>query len=90
MKVVAPIAPGVIREVGIEEYRVLDLNERVAVKVNKLALLALDGEREIEIYPQDKVEVELSRDGPRVVKIKETLEEAARSGFFIKSGASPV
>jgi predicted polyphosphate/ATP-dependent NAD kinase len=87
MKVNATIAPGVIGEVGIEEYRVLDLNERVEVKVNKLALLALDGEREIEIHPQDRVEVELSRDGPRVVKIKETLEEAARIGFFIKSGA---
>jgi predicted polyphosphate/ATP-dependent NAD kinase len=87
MKVNAAIAPGVIREVGIEEYRVLDLSERVEVKVNKLALLALDGEREIEIYPQDKVAVELSRDGPRVIKLKETLEAATKAGFFIKSGA---
>jgi predicted polyphosphate/ATP-dependent NAD kinase len=90
MKVVATIAPGVIREVGIEEYRVLGLNERVTVKVDRLALLALDGEREIEIHPQDKVEVELSKEGPRVVKIKETLEAAVKTGFFIKSGASPV
>jgi len=35
---------------------------------DKPALLALGGER--------KVEIELSRDGPRVVKIKEALEEA--------------
>jgi predicted polyphosphate/ATP-dependent NAD kinase len=90
MKVVAAVAPGVIREVGIEEYRVLGLSERVTVKVDRLALLALDGEREIEIHPQDKVEVELSKDGPSVVKIKETLEAAAKTGFFIKSGASPV
>ena len=89
MKVNATIAPGVIREVGIEEYRVLDIDDRVEIKVSKLALLALDGEREIEIYPQDKVEVELSRDGPRVVKLKETLEEATKAGFFIKSGLSP-
>ena len=87
MKVNATIAPGVIREVGIEEYRVLDINERVEVKVDRLALLALDGEREIEIYPRDKLEVELSRDGPRVVKLKETLEAATKAGFFIKSGA---
>ncbi len=88
MKVNATIAPGVIKEVGIEEYRVLDLNDRVGVKVDKLALLALDGEREIEIYPQDRVEVELSRDGPRVVKVRETLEEATKAGFFIRSGPS--
>ena len=87
MKVNATIAPGVISEVGIEEYRVLDINERVELKVDKLALLALDGEREIEVYPQDKVAVELSGDGPRVVKIKETLEAATKAGFFIKSGA---
>jgi hypothetical protein len=75
-------------EVGIEEYRVLSLDERVGVSVSQLAIIALDGEREIEIRPQDKVEVELRRDGPRVVKIKETLEEAAQNGFFISSQAS--
>jgi hypothetical protein len=88
MRVSAAIAPGVIREVGIEEYRVLSLNERVEVTTDKLALLALDGEREIEIYPQDRIEIELCRDGPRVVKIKETLEEATKKGFFINSEAS--
>lgn len=87
MRVSATIAPGVIREVGIEAHRVLGLNERVGISVDRLALVALDGEREIEIYPQDKLEVELRRDGPRVVKIKETLEEAARNGFFINSKA---
>jgi predicted polyphosphate/ATP-dependent NAD kinase len=88
LKVSAAIAPGVIMEVGIEEYRVLSLDERVGVSVSQLAIIALDGEREIEIRPQDKVEVELRRDGPRVVKIKETLEEAAQNGFFISSQAS--
>jgi len=34
------------------------------------------------------VEIELCRDGPRVVKMKETLEEAVRKGFFVSSGAS--
>jgi predicted polyphosphate/ATP-dependent NAD kinase len=87
LRVSATIAPGVIREVGIEEHRLLSLNEKVPISVKRLALVALDGEREIEIRPQDKVAVELSRDGPRVVKIKQTLEEAARNGFFISAGA---
>jgi predicted polyphosphate/ATP-dependent NAD kinase len=87
LKVNAAIAPGVIGEVGIEEHRVLSLNERVSIKVEKLALIALDGEREVEIHPQEKIEIELNQNGPRVVKIKETLEEAAKAGFFISSEA---
>jgi predicted polyphosphate/ATP-dependent NAD kinase len=85
LRVSATIAPGVITEVDIEEYRVLSLNEMVPISVDRLMLIALDGEREIEIYPRDKAAVELCRDGPRVVKIKETLEEAAENGFFIKA-----
>ena len=87
MKVKAAIAPGVIREIEIEKFQVLNLNDRMKI-TDKPALLALDGEREVEIYPRDEVEIELSRDGPRVVKIKEALEEAVRKGFFISSGAS--
>jgi predicted polyphosphate/ATP-dependent NAD kinase len=86
LKVKAAIAPGIIREVPIEKYRVLNLDEKVEV-TDKPALLALDGEREVEIFPHEKVEIELCRDGPRVIKIKETLEEAVRNGFFVSSGA---
>jgi len=89
LKVKAAIAPGMIKEVEIEKFRVLSLNERVEV-TDKPVLLALDGEREVEVYPEDKVEVELCKDGPRVVKIKETLEEAVRKGFFASSGALAV
>lgn len=69
-------------------YIVLDAwKRRVGININRPALVALDGEREVEIYPQEKVEVELCRDGPRVVKIEETLEAAARNGFFINHAA---
>lgn len=85
MKVMAAIAPGIIKEVEIEKYRVLSLNERIEI-TDKPVILALDGEREVEIYPQDKVEIELCKDGPRVVKIRETLEEAVKKGFFVSSG----
>ena len=86
MKVSAAIAPGLITEVGIDGYRILKLKDRVEIKVNQMSVIALDGEREVEIKPQDKVEIELVRNGPRVVKIKETLKEAAAAGFLIKTG----
>jgi len=85
LKVKAAIAPGMVREVEIEKYRVLNLNERVEI-TDKPAIIALDGEREVEMYPEDKIEIGLSKEGPRVVRVKETLEEAVRLGFFITSG----
>jgi predicted polyphosphate/ATP-dependent NAD kinase len=88
LEVNAVIAPGMIRKVGIEEYRLLKLNERVRLKTNRLVMLALDGEREVAVHPQDEVAVELVKNGPRVVKIREVLEEAVRIGFFTNSRAS--
>lgn len=85
LKVKAAVAPGVISEIEIEKYRVLKLNDRVEV-TDKPSILALDGEREVEIYPGDRAEVELCRDGPHVVKIEEILEEAVRQGYFVSSG----
>jgi predicted polyphosphate/ATP-dependent NAD kinase len=85
LKVHAAIAPGVIEEVNIAEYRLLKLEERVPITVARLSIIALDGEREVEILPTDKVEIALRREGPRVIKIRETLEEATRLGFFSNS-----
>jgi predicted polyphosphate/ATP-dependent NAD kinase len=83
-KIKAAIAPGLIKEVEIEKFQVLNLNDRIKI-TDKPALIALDGEREIKILPQDEVEIELRRDGPRIVKMKETLEEAVEKGFFLGS-----
>ena len=84
LRVKAAIAPGMICDVEIAEYRVLNLHDRVEV-VDKPSILALDGEREVEVRREDRVEIELNRNGPRVVKIAETLEEAVRLGYFTGS-----
>lgn len=86
LKAHAAIAPGVIEDVGIADQRLLKLEERVEIKVERMSIIALDGEREIEIQPTDKVEIALNRNGPRVIKIRETLEEATRAGFFTNCG----
>jgi predicted polyphosphate/ATP-dependent NAD kinase len=87
LEVNAIIAPGMIRKVGIEEYRLVKLNERIGLSTDKLVMLALDGEREVAVHPQDEVEIELVKDGPRVVQIRDVLEEAVRIGFFTNSRA---
>ena len=47
------------------------------------SVVALDGEREVDVLPADDVRIRLQTDGPLVVDIEKTLKEAARKGFFI-------
>ena len=79
--VVAPVAPGMVRSVSIEEWRVLPLGERV--KVNRSSCtIALDGEREFGVLPGQDVEVVVNDNGPRVVMLDEVLREATKQGAF--------
>lgn len=82
-KVKAPIAPGLIQSVEIKGWRVLKPNERVALTLCP-SIIALDGERELEVYSQGRHEIMLNQDGPRVVDIPATLRQAAEKGFFRK------
>jgi len=79
--VTAPIAPGLIEEVEVEEYRKIGIGEYVGVEF-KPTVLALDGEREIEVYEDDDVRVQLERDGPLIVNVEVVLGEAVRKGRF--------
>lgn len=80
--VLAPIAPGLIVRVGIESCDLINLNEAVEV-IHKPSVLALDGEREVEVGRKDRIFIRLTRDGPWLIDIKEALKEAAQNGFFM-------
>jgi len=86
-RVRAPIAPGLIEDIEIGEFRKLEIGDEVPVEF-KPAVLALDGEREIEIYEQDDVRIRLERDGPKLVNVEEVLREAVRRRFFCGESAS--
>jgi predicted polyphosphate/ATP-dependent NAD kinase len=75
--VIAPIAPGLVVPVGIQDYTVLQVGSRVPITFTP-SVLALDGEREILINLGDQWEIELSWAGPRVLHIEKVME-AARS-----------
>lgn len=83
--VLAPIAPGVVRPVRVAEWRLLTPGEPVEIRRNP-SVIALDGERQFAALPDQRVEVSVSADGPRVVAIDVALREAARLGVF--TGAS--
>jgi predicted polyphosphate/ATP-dependent NAD kinase len=85
-QVVAPIAPGLVARVSIEDCRLIELEDKVKVK-HRPSILALDGEREVELGREDRIDIRLTSNGPRVIDVKRALKEAARRGFFLQEGA---
>ncbi len=81
----APLAPGLMAEIGVE--RVFDIEAGVPYPV-RLArgVLALDGEREIAFGPSDRVAVVLDPDGPLTVEVPRAMALAARDGL-LKQGS---
>ncbi len=78
----APIAPGLIEDVKIKNHKSVEIGEEIEVK-EVPCVIALDGEREVEIREGEKAFIRLTFDGPRVVDVKSTLREAAIREFFI-------
>lgn len=77
----APLAPGLVREVPVEECRILEVGETVAIPEGPGAL-ALDGEREVLLRPGERWWVRLDGNGPiraDMVRILELAQE--RSGW---------
>ncbi|MEX0761981.1 MAG: NAD(+)/NADH kinase [Dehalococcoidia bacterium] len=67
----APVAPGMVSNVKIAEWAVMEPGQRLPVTLRP-GTVALDGEREVELLPGRKVEVSLSMDGPWVVDVDRT------------------
>jgi predicted polyphosphate/ATP-dependent NAD kinase len=84
-KVQAPIAPGLILTLEVKSCRVLQPGEKVAISLSP-SILALDGEREVEVTAPDQFELALGLDGPRVASIPGILREASEKGFFRDGG----
>lgn len=79
--VLAPVGPGLIRKVGIQEYRLLPPGEEVILEP-AACTIAVDGERQIEVYADQKVSVRLTNRGPCVVDVQRCMYEASRCGVF--------
>jgi predicted polyphosphate/ATP-dependent NAD kinase len=81
-RVRAPIVPGMVRDVAVREWCRLEPDRPVELRPGG-GVVALDGEKEHELSAQAVVGVTLTRLGPRVVEIRNTIEQAARSGAFV-------
>ena len=83
--VTAPIAPGFIAPVEVRDWRVLATGETVELDPEP-GTLALDGERSVTVPEGQQVRITLTRNGPRVVDVRETLRHATLAGVFMKGG----
>jgi len=85
-QILAPIAPGLVRSIRIAEYRLLAPGDEVLINHSQPCVLALDGEREIELRPNMSLRLRLNPNGPRVIDARKAIEIASRTGFFIDIG----
>lgn len=77
----APITPGRIQSVSIKDYRTFNPGENIQIEFTP-CIIALDGEREIQIEGSDKVEVKLNPQGPWIIDIDTTLVLAIKADFL--------
>ena len=75
--VTAPIAPGVVETVSVETAETLNPGQDAPILFNP-CVVALDGERELDVKKGWKAAVRLSLDGPVVVDVERTMAFARR------------
>ena len=83
-KVIAPVAPGLFAQLGIERWDELQLGSTWTPTIDR-GVIALDGEREIEFRAVDNVRLSLDRFGPSVIDVSKALGVAAKHGIMIQN-----
>lgn len=84
IRVKAAVGPGLIRSVPVRAWELISPGQKVAVD-HVPCVIAVDGEREIIVGPEDCAEIELVTTGPYVVDFQSTLKRAAEKGLFAKA-----
>jgi len=79
----SPVTPGMFSDVPVAKWSALPFDQPVAVSLTS-GTIAVDGERSLVIHPNERAEVTLVRNGPRVVNIDQALAEAGRAGAFVR------
>jgi predicted polyphosphate/ATP-dependent NAD kinase len=89
--VLAPIAPGLLEPVGVDACEPLHPGVTRHVGLAR-GTVALDGERELEFGPGDRIGVTLAADGPRVIDVPAVLasECSCCSTIFMNSIAEEI
>jgi predicted polyphosphate/ATP-dependent NAD kinase len=79
--VTAAVAPGMIRQVFIKEQRIMEVGQEEEIRFVP-SILALDGEREVEVRHGQRAAIRLEREGPIVVDVRSTMASAMKRKIF--------
>jgi predicted polyphosphate/ATP-dependent NAD kinase len=83
-RVAAPIAPGLIEDVGIATIETLDFDTPTTPTVGS-GSIALDGEREITFSERDRISVTLREAAFRTIDVAACMSFAASNGLFVEN-----
>jgi hypothetical protein len=84
----APIAPGLVREVGIAHWEPMPAGQPFSVAL-QAGVVALDGEREMAFDAGDRVRITLRENAFPTVDVARCMQTAAREGLFRLSSSTP-
>ena len=77
----APVAPGMIRKVWVSKQSVMQIGEEYGIRYAP-SVLALDGEREVEVHQGQEAAIRLGIAGPTVVNVTRTMNAAMKRDIF--------
>lgn len=80
----AAITAGILSDFRLENERIFKVGETVEYGMEYPGMIALDGEKEVSFKKGDKISIKLTRNGPRKINIRKTLELAQQAGYFKK------
>lgn len=80
-RITAPIAPGLLARIRVAGFAQIPAGKTLGVSSGS-GTVALDGEREIEFGPQDRISVRLDLEGPRTIDVALTMGVAAQRGLL--------
>lgn len=77
-RVTVPIAPGLVRKLGISSLATLEPHTEVAVEAES-GVISVDGERSMRFAPDTPISVSLGPNGPLVLDVPLAMSEAANT-----------
>lgn len=81
LQLLAPIAPGMVRPVGIAHWETMPANQPFTV-AQRAGVVALDGEREMTFDAGDRVQITLRENAFPTVDVASCMQFAASNGLF--------
>jgi predicted polyphosphate/ATP-dependent NAD kinase len=77
-RVTVPIAPGLVRDIGVGAVSTMEPGARIEVEASG-GVIALDGERSMRFAPGTDISVSLGTNGPLVLDVRQAMSEAAKA-----------